>query len=258
LSTGTKSFNVDLFGGLNQHTFTYFIDIPGFVPDHSEVEFQTLYPADEIQELQVTELRSELAALPCCARDSEGQPNGLPVNVVLIGDSIHIMRALLRAKWYEFPQNAQGSSLSTKPPDYLFGRTPDAVFRLPRSTQEDRSELRVWLTPMRLEGEEVWLGQVSNFLGKHAVSKQTRSRGNLDPGLDDARHFLLQNLWYSQGLSGYSWLETEFAVPTDRLAVDFDGSPYFTDGYRLIMWLSGTPYSMIEAREVVWDQWGGQ
>ena len=42
LSPGTKSFNVDLFGLTTQQNFAFFIQVPGFTPDHSTVDFEQL------------------------------------------------------------------------------------------------------------------------------------------------------------------------------------------------------------------------
>ncbi len=51
LSPGTKSFNVDLFGVETMQNFAFFIQVPGFKPDHAEVDFKQLYSQDEIREL---------------------------------------------------------------------------------------------------------------------------------------------------------------------------------------------------------------
>jgi hypothetical protein len=41
---GTKGLLVDIFSSEDEdHSFAFFLDVPGFIPDHAEVEFETLY-----------------------------------------------------------------------------------------------------------------------------------------------------------------------------------------------------------------------
>jgi len=259
LSPGTKSFNVDLFGGSDKRNFSFFVDVPGFVPDHANVNFASLYQESEKQDLGETELRAELARLACCSEDAEGQSMGLPINVILIGKGRDILRALLRANWYETPaanmstQPAQ-SSFKKQSPYYLYGRKPDAVFRIKRSGDIDRNELRLWLSPLFLDGENVWLGQVTNFVGKRNYIENILFGAHLDPDVDDARGFLLQNMWYSQGLEAFAWSQGQESVSVESPEQDFNDNQYFTDGYRIVLWLSGLPYSLTDARRRYWDE----
>ena len=63
LDPGTKSFNVDLFGAETMQNFAFFIQVPGFKPDHSEVNFEQLYAPEEIRELSSGEIRNSLREL---------------------------------------------------------------------------------------------------------------------------------------------------------------------------------------------------
>ena len=64
----------------------------------------------------------------------------------------------------------------------------------------------------------------------------------------------MQNLWYSQSLMHLAWLDSGEAVETDQFREDIHGTQYFTDGYRLLMWLSGDPFSMLEMQTQQWDK----
>ena len=77
---GTKAFNVDLFGPSRDHdlSFTFFVDVPGFEPDHSEAYFEELYGTEQIRELTRDELRSEMAGMDYLTRDASGQIPGCP------------------------------------------------------------------------------------------------------------------------------------------------------------------------------------
>ena len=254
LSPGTKSFNVDLFGLTTQQNFAFFIQVPGFTPDHSKVDFEQLYTQDEVREMTIETFRDSLGELPGYTANSEGEPNGLPVNVVIVANGIDVLRALLRADWYE---STAGSSVKTDSGQgayYLYGRDPDAVFRIQRNNSVDRNELRLWLAPRLVDGETVWLGQVTNFVGQRSYIEKVFFGAHLDPDVDDARGFLLQNIWYSQGLQSFAWSDTGQQVPFDQPGTDFNGNPFFTDGFRAVLWLSGTPYSMLDTTRLDWDR----
>jgi hypothetical protein len=166
---------------------------------------------------------------------------------------------LLRAGWYESTVAAgKGKTGSGQETYYLYGRKPDAVFRFQRNNSVDRNELRVWLAPMRVEGEMVWLGQVTNFVGQRTYIENVFFGAHLDPDVDDARGFLLQNIWYSQGLQSFAWSNAGKSIPFDQPGTDFNDNPFFTDGFRAVMWFSGAPYSLIDTTRLNWDEAPGQ
>ena len=254
LSPGTKSFNVDLFGLTTQQNFAFFIQVPGFTPDHATVDFEQLYTQDEVREMTIEAFRDSLGELPGYTANSEGEPNGLPVNVVIVANGIDVLRTLLRAGWYESTVGSSVKTGSGQGAYYLYGRDPDAVFRIQRNNSVDRNELRLWLAPMLVDGEEVWLGQVTNFVGQRSYIEKVFFGAHLDPDVDDARIFLIQNIWYSQGLQSFAWSDTGQQVTFDQPGTDFNGNPFFTDGFRAVLWLSGTPYSMLDTTRLDWDQ----
>ena len=74
LNPGTKSFNVDLFGATTKQNFAFFIEVPGFKPDHAEVDFKSLYSQEEFRELTTIEFRDSLGELPGYTANEEGEP----------------------------------------------------------------------------------------------------------------------------------------------------------------------------------------
>ncbi|MGB7453774.1 MAG: LssY C-terminal domain-containing protein [Lysobacterales bacterium] len=258
LSPGTKSFNVDLFGAKTMQNFAFFIQVPGFVPDHAEVDFKQLYTRNDIRELTTEEFRDSMGELSRFTTNKDGEPNGLPVNVVIVGNGIDVLRALLRAGWYESIAASSDKTVTGQETYYLYGRKPDAVFRYQRRNSVDRNELRVWLTPMRVDGEAVWLGQVTNFVGQRSYIEQVFLGAHLDPDIDDARSFLLQNIWYAQGLQSFAWSNAGESIPFDQPGTDFNGNPFFTDGFRAVLWFSGAPYSLLDTTRLNWDEVPGQ
>ena len=254
LRPGTKSFNVDLFGATTKQNFAFFIEVPGFKPDHAEVDFKSLYSQEEFHELTTVEFRDSLGELPGYTANEDGEPSGLPVNAVIVGNGIDVLRALLRAGWHETTVTDTNKSDYRQATYYLYGRKPDAVFRYQRKDSVDRNELRLWLAPMRVDGELVWMGQVTNFVGQRTYIEQVFLGAHLDPDVDDARGFLLQNIWYSQGLQALAWSNTGKSISIDQPATDFNGNPFFTDGSRAVLWFSGEPYSLLDTVLLNWHE----
>ena len=223
------------------------------MPDHAEVEFEKLYAAEEIRDLNAESLRETLSDLAVYTTDEQGELTGLPLNLIIVGKGLDVLRALLRAGWYESLAGTSGRFFEGQKTYFLYGRKPDAVFRYQRGGKVDRNELRLWLSPLRVEGEPVWIGQVTNFVGQRFYIGTVFFGAHPDPHVDDARNFILQNVWYSQGLQSFAWSDTGNPVTLDQPVTDFNGNPFFTDGRRVILWLSGEPYSLLDTRHLDWD-----
>jgi hypothetical protein len=250
-SPGTKSFTVDLFSANADHHFAFFLDVPGFVPDHAEVDFKSLYAQSELIEYDLAGFREALTSKYWVTRDKSGQKPGLPASIVLVGHGSDLLKALLRAGWYETPRNQSEEQLAKA--HYLFGRAPDAVFRIQLSSKRERNELYLWLSPMRVEGKPVWMAQITHFIGQNTQLEQAIFGARIDPDIDDGRDYLIQNLWYGQSLEQVAWLASGRPVSIEQTRLDFNGSEYFTDGYMIAIWLSGIPVSLLESTNLNWD-----
>lgn len=248
---GTKAFNVDLFGGSRENdlSFTFFIDVPGFKPDHSEAYFQELYASEEITDLNREDLRSELTRMDRQTQDRLGENLSMPINAVIIGEPQHVLQALIRANWVEKPRTDAALAADR---ELLFDRVADVVFMKNLSTSGGRNELRFWLSPMRENGTPVWLAHVTHFIG------EGKGRGHLDPELDDAAAYFVQDIWYGQGLAGYGWVQGQGQVPIDNQQQTFGGSSFFSDGHVIVMWMSGPAVSMLDVDAVDWDDGPGR
>ncbi len=243
---GTKAFNVDLFGASRENdlSFTFFIDVPGFQPDHSEVYFQELYASEEFRDFDADELKAELAGTQLQTWDQSGQVEGLPINAVIIGEPRQVLQALIRANWIEEPRTATEMAASQP---VLYDRVADVIFRKSLSASGGRNELRLWLSPMRESGTPVWMAEVTHFVS------EGKGRVQMDPVLDDAAVYFLQDIWYGQGLAGYGWIRGPGQVPYDNQKKAIDGSPYFTSGSIAVMWMSGPAISMLDIQVMNWD-----
>jgi hypothetical protein len=255
-TNGTKSFNVDVFHESSKEDgyeeFTFFVQVPGFVPDHATVEFEELYDAGSVQDLDSDGLREALLESPCCTTNRDGSGQGPPVNLVLVANGLEVLQSLLRAGWSETSYEKDEKYLSSV--NYLFGRPPDAVFRKSRGKANDRNELSLWLAPMRTDGQAVWMAQIKHAIGKKFDINAFFFGFAQDPDVDDGRNFLLQNLWYAQSLKEVAFTYTGKVVPMDNPQLDFNNNPFFTDGRRIVMWLSGEPVALQEVRNLRWDE----
>jgi hypothetical protein len=264
LDLGTKSFNVDLVGDDNLvKTFTFFISVPGLRADHQDVDFDNLYSAGEVIHFDEVNFKDALKNLPCCTTNKDGTQQDLPINVIIIADGNDLLRVLIRAGWSEtattknsasseqalssdFPQSFRYTPVA---PLYYYGRYQDASFRETRALGLERNQLSLWLSPIRFEEKEVWIGQITREFGDPSSSKK-RQKINMD----EIRSFLLQNLWYAQGIEKYGFVGAPgVAAPLSNPRTTFRDTTYVTDGYRAVLWISGDPVPLSEVGVMDWE-----
>lgn len=266
LDEGTKSFNVDVIGqDEDMRTFTFFIEVPGLRADHREVDFESLYTEDQVLDLDEQGLIEALESLPCCVTDKKGKDRGDPLNLVVIGESEEVFQAFLRAGWDETETIYGGSLLKTgrsflfggqyrySPVSalYVYGRGQDIALQRARDTIHERNHLRLWLSPLRFEGTPVWVGQISRDIGVRFTMK-TITTHKIDPDIDETREYLLENLWYSGTLLKFAYVEGVGAAPIGEPRGNLTGDPYFTDGFRLVVWLAGEPVVLTDVEVIDW------
>ena len=250
-SPGTKAFNVDIFSGGVDENFAFFISVPGFVADHQTVDFDTLYDRSQIHDYDLGSLRAGLDELPWFSTNQSGEQQGLPVGIIIVAPGIDVLQSLLRAGWYESPKIRDENQLAKA--HYLFGRIPDAVFRNQASGARERNELNLWLAPMLIEGEEVWLAQIVHFIGQRTQLEQVIFGARVDPDVDDGAITCCKMFWYAQSLEQVGWMAGSGSVSIESARFDFNSLEYFTDGYRVVVWLSGEPVSLLETRKADLD-----
>ena len=93
-------------------------------------------------------------------------------------------------------------------PLYLFGREQDFATQKTRSRIHERNHARSWLSPIRFRGEEVWVGQISRDIGvRFTLKSPTISTHVIDPDVDEARRYFLEDLGYSQAMSRFGFVK---------------------------------------------------
>jgi hypothetical protein len=267
LQEGTKSFNVDVYTDENQIVnFTFFVPVPGLRLDHHDVDWDRLYPAGEIRELGKNELIEALRAMPCCTTDRKAEGTGDPLNLVVIGSVKDVYYAFIRAGWDETEVIGRssltkmaksfvtGSEYRYSPVSglYVFGRPQDVALQKARDSINERNHLRLWMLPIRFEGVPVWIGQISRDIGVRFTTK-TITTHKVDPDVDETREFLVENLAYSQALAKLGYVDGVGAASLDAPRGNLTGDPYFTDGKRVVLWISSQPKDFDDIEDLDWD-----
>ena len=214
-----------------------------------------------MKHVDLQQLVEELEAMPCCVRDKKGKSKGDPLNIALIGEIEDLSYAFMRAGWDEtetiysgslfktLGSSLSGSSYRYSPVSalYVFGRGQDAAMQRIRSSIDERNHLRIWLTPLRFEGKPVWIGQISRDIGVRFTPK-TITTHKIDPDVDETREYLLEDLGFNQAVERFGYVGGVGPAPYDQPRGNLTGDPYFTDGKRLVMWISGNPFNLDEIR----------
>jgi hypothetical protein len=248
LTPGTKGFNVDVIAAdLASYNFTFFVPIPGFIADYMEVDFAGLYAPQDIKELSDSALRDRIWEEQCCATDETGTQYGDPFNVVIVASPLALRRALLRAGWHETQTGAIETSIARL--QRFRGRQPDGTFTKSRPDGAERKELRLWLAPATNGGEPMWLGQVVYNIGRSADDTNSL---RVDPNIDEARDYFLQDLWYGQSVRQAVYAKAFDAVPESDPITTFSGSSFYSSGHCAVVWLSGDPVAMDDVHMLGW------
>ena len=266
LKPGTKGFNLDVFSNRRATSFTFFLPMPGFTADYTRVNFDSLYPEHQIQQLDEAGLKTLLEKeLPCCATDTTGEINGAPFNLVLVGTPLAVRRSLLRGAWLE--TSTDQKMLRKAREHYYRGREPDTVFYVDRADGNERLQLNLWLAPLRVGSDAVWFGQVFYRAQDTPLAQAVRENKTLQNSkvlvrfvgesvsadIDSAQRFAMQNFWYNQSVLKAGMVTGAGACSLDSPCTTFDGVGYFTAGERAVLFLSETPVALDDGRIIYAD-----
>ncbi len=217
-------------------------------------------------------LRAALEGLSCCSADAAGDGNGDPLNIVIVASGENILHSLARAGWsfthritLKSVTTLVGAALSNKPYPvapvsdlFLFGRKQDFALQRPRANITQRNHMRLWLAPFRYESKSVWVGQISRDIGIKLTSKSTTPTTHIiDPEVDLAREYLLQSLLSGGFVDMFGFVAGATAATPEDPAYNLVGDPYFSDGRRLVVFLSPHPKPYSAVRSLMWERSDG-
>jgi hypothetical protein len=256
IDEGTRNVHVDLLGAGGVQGFELFVKVPGARLDHHDLDPEDLYAHDAIRDVDRGELHEVLAALPCCTTNQAGDRNGDPANLIVIGDFDELLQTFTRARWDETELIDVTSSVRTarsfffgshyrySPVSnlYLWGRKQDVAFQKARETVRERNHLRLWLSPYRYQGKDVWVGQVSRDIGvKFTWRTWNLTTHAIDSDIDDSRENLIGDLLQTRRVALANYLPGVGTSTREDPARNLMNDPYFTDGRRALVVLSDEP-----------------
>lgn len=268
---GVRWMLVEMFSESSALRVEFIQEVPGFRADFHKLEegdlYESLYPGEEIVDLDGPGLREWIAAQPQTVTNADGTKTGDPLNLVIIGDSEAFWPAFLRAGWDPTAAMSLGTAVKTgmfgifggayryAPISslYVFGRPQDMALQKVRSNIHYRNHLRLWLAPVTYQGLPVTIGQISRDIGSRFTTKsKTLTTHRIDPNVDDARAALLQDFIWAQALAGYALAGGVGFVSPEEPRGNLTGDPWFTDGNRAVMLLTEEPTSI---HDIDWIDW---
>jgi hypothetical protein len=268
LDEGVKYVSIELLGSEagQVRRFNFVADVPGLQVDYHELQDKKLYQEAEMQNLDETAFRTWVETLPCCVLGGDRKTPGDPLNVVFVGAHPILFPALVRQGWHVTEAITAGSLWRTiasslfgtryrygpVSPLYAFGRHQDVAVQKARRNVNLRNHMRLWRAPVNVHGTPVRVGQISRDIGVRLTSK-TLTTHKIDPEVDGARWYLMQDMFYSQSLLRYAFAKGVGAATPENPRRNYTGDPYWTDGLRLVMWLSGEPISYEKVESERWE-----
>ena len=269
LDEGRKFLTVDLIGINQAIRFTYSVHVPGLQMDFEQVDWDNLYPKNEIVHYDdEAEFRKALESWPCCTTNKDGTLQGDPVNVVVIGKRSNVAPSFIGRGW-QVVEGIYAGSLWKTVKSFLFGsryryspvsplfffeRSQDFGAQKARATIDERNHLRAWLSPIRFRGLPVWAVQISRDIGVRFTTKTWNlTTHKIDPDVDEARNYLIEDLIYSGGLTKLGWLKALEPVDRSSPRENLTGDPYYTDGFRAVLMLDGTHADLDELALFPWE-----
>jgi hypothetical protein len=269
LKMGTKAVLVRLFAEKKVKELAFFIEVPGLKADHHRLDPFTLHSAKDMIDLDDDGLRKALEELPCCMTNKDGSGESDPLNIVVIGPEEEVWPAFISRGWDE-SEVIYGASLgrtiasslfgtryrySPMSALYFYGRPQDVGLQKARQTVDERNHLRLWLSPMRYRGMPVWVGQISRDIGVKLTTKSpTLTTHEIDPDVDEARDYLIQDLLESQKVAKLGLVNGVGKADPDNPRYNLTDSPYWTDGRRAVFVFSEEPTALNELEFFDWER----
>ena len=271
LDEGVKMVEVDLIASDKFKSFYFLTDVPGFRADYQEKEFEhsAYYAPDEI--LNYTDdaaFRAALEALPCCVSNKKGTRHGDPLNLVIVGGLEDAFPALVRRGWHPTEATYSGSvrrmitsvlsgeryRYSPVSPLYLYGRPQELALQRARNSIHQRNHLRLWLSPMTYHDKQVWVGQISRDIGTRlTIHSPYLTTHKIDPDVDEALMALIEDLAYSQFLYKIGLVKGVGAATRDAPRRNLTTDPYYTNGFRGVLFFEDHPTSLAEIEILPWE-----
>ncbi len=265
---GLKAFNVELHGRTEVHNFHFVVSVPGLPTDYIDVDTARTYEPHQKTNLTRDELRRWLEGIICCTVNQENRL-GDPLNIAFVGSLDQVRGALISAHWdvtapvtsaslwRTFTSFLFGSRYRYAPVSalYLFGREHDLAFQKARAVIDERNHMRLWLAPVTVEEKPVWMGQISRDIGVKLSGRFWPPTTHvIDPDMDDARFYVLQELVDDGAVSHFGYVRAIAPAMVSLPHRNAEDDPYFTDGLRAVFFLSDVQITATDIELLNWHR----
>ena len=249
--------------------FRFVLPVGGSSYAIEKVDFGSIYPPDTVEAVNLATLREKLAQLHCCTTNKAGNSNGDPLNIVVVGHGIDALFAFIGRGWrldepfdlhsiyrtiraFLFRSEYFNAPVS---PLYVFGRQQDVALQKARDTVSLRNHLRLWLAPFTIDGQRVWVGQISRDIGiKLTTQSWYLTTHRISPEVDQDRFYLLQDLIMSGAVSRFGFVRGVGTSSMPHPQVNLTGDPYLTDGLRLVLFLNEPRQAFDQIEVLDWER----
>jgi hypothetical protein len=268
LDTGVKYAHIAIVGKNRLETLDFALPVPGPTFVGTSIDAAELYPGRKIEDLDLDSLRTTLAEQRCCTSNADATRDGDPLNIVIIESKqdpivpfvargwhlarrLDVASAIETARAFLFREAFLTSPVS---PLYVFGRREDVVVQKARSTINERVHARFWLTPYTFESRRIWIGQVSRDIGVRITTETWNlTTHKIGPDVDFDRAYLLQDLLMSGFVERYGYVEGVGDAPASAPRANLTGDPYYTDGLRVVVFLSNQTTRLENIDKLPWQ-----
>jgi hypothetical protein len=252
LEIGTRVIDVRLLGHQANKDFIFSVAVPGLDADHLRRGFDLLYSADQLIECDRAKLVEQLRREPPTTTNRKATKSGDPANLVIIGEFATVLGSF-GARWDETEAITLATCLKTTraflfrseyryspvSPLYLYGRSQDFSLQRVRRSINERLHLRLWMTPLRIRGVPVWVGQVSRDIGVRFTWRTWNlTTHRIDPDVDEARDYVLEDLLEAEHIEAAGYVGGVGVCTPEAPRRNLTGDRYYTDGKRVVIALS--------------------
>lgn len=243
---GTRLLSIDILGQGELFAFTLFPPVPDDQTNASTniANVRQLIEAAVDDYRDSDNFRAMLEQLPCCAMSADGSEAGDPLNVVMVGKFNDIAAALIR-------RGFRTNQLDFDSSQQLFGRPPDIVARKTGQAGVPANWLRMWVAPLRYQGQPVFLVQTGRRQGWRFQEVEEMDMV-LHPNIDEVRNLLIQDMIYSSGLGKLAFVSGAGTTSTGESRDSPSGASYHTDGLRAVLFFVTRPRALSDLEILDW------
>ncbi len=268
LDAGVKYAHILIAGHDRLETFDFALRVPGPAFVGTNIRADSIYPGQKIEDLDLEGLRTTLGRYPCCTTNSNATRDGDPLNLVVVESKADPIVPFIARDWHLTRKLDVASMVETArafvfrneyltspvSPLYVFGRREDVALQKARSTINERIHARLWLTPYTFETRRVWIGQVSRDIGVRLTAQTWNlTTHKIGPDVDFDRGYLLQDLLMSGLVERYGFVDGVGATHASAPRMNLTGDPYYTDGLRVVLFLSNQTTPLSEIERLPWE-----